>query len=92
MVIDNFLSYVEGIFNKGIFFSFINFLILGVLDSNSVPQNKYGYHRDCYVKYTHKQQLEKANKRKGQEENESSKSQMLNTIDKRPIRQSSGKH
>ena len=39
-----------------------------------------------------KQQLERATKRKGQEENESSKSQMLNTIDKRPIRQPSGKH
>ena len=40
----------------------------------------------------HKQQLERAHKRKEQEENESSKSQMLNAIDKRPIRQPSGKH
>ena len=43
-------------------------------------------HQYCYAKYMHKQQLERANKRKEQEENESSKSQMLNAIDKRPIR------
>ena len=75
-----------------VFFLFINFLILGVLDNNSVPQDKHGYHRDCYAKYTHKQQLQRANNRKEQEVNESSKSQMLNAIGKRPIRRPSGKH
>ena len=80
------------VFLTWVFFLFINFLILGVLDSNSVPQGKYGYHRDYYAKYTHKQHLEISNKRKEQEENESSKSQMLNAIDKRPIIRPSGKH
>ena len=80
------------VFLTRVFFLFINFSILGVLVSNSIPQDKYGYQRDCYAKCMHKQQLERATKRKGQEENESSKSQMLNTIDKRPMRQPSGKH
>ena len=47
----------------------MNFSILGVLVSNSIPQDKYGYQRDCYAKCMHKQQLERATKRKGQEEN-----------------------
>ena len=91
MVIDNFLSYVEDIFNVDILFTY-PLLILGVLDNNCVPQDKYGYHWDCYAKYTHRQQLERANKRKEQEENENSKSQMLNAIDKKLIRRPSGKH
>ena len=80
------------VFLTWVFLLFINFLILEVLDSNSVPQDKYGYHRDCYAKYTHKQLLERGKKRKEHEENESSKSQMLNAIDKRANRRPSGKH
>ena len=81
MVIDNFLSYVEVILNVDIHFIYQIFDTQCFLDSNSIPQDKYGYHRDCCAKYTHKQQLERANKRKQQqEESKTSKSQILNAI------------